>query len=188
MAIPLPTSPARLLLLLLLTGNAAGAAAPWPSARPEWPQPPRDERLLFFVQRSMNPNTVVYAANLDGRGRLDPDNPVSAYWLKFHNDGARHELQLFERLLAYGAVSAPVAGHPGTFSVRLAAYEGRPITVARDSEGRVRATLEIGGRPARLTSVYLVLDERGLLPDVAAIELHGFASDDGTPVSERFRP
>src|SRR5262245_17024165 len=50
-----------------------------PSVRPEFPVP-KEPNMLFYIQRSVNSNTVVYAAQIDPTGKLDADHPVVAYW------------------------------------------------------------------------------------------------------------
>ncbi len=55
---------------------------------------------LFVIERSVNGNTVHYDAKLKD-GKLDPQQPVVAYWILSEN-GKRQELNLLERLKAYG--------------------------------------------------------------------------------------
>src|SRR5947199_328024 len=59
-----------------------------PSLRAEFPVP-NDPNMLFYIQRSVNANTVVYAAHIDVQGRLDPDEPVEVYWRWYNIDGQR---------------------------------------------------------------------------------------------------
>ena len=35
--------------------------------------------MLFYLQRSTNGNTIVYAANLTKAGQLDPKAPIDAF-------------------------------------------------------------------------------------------------------------
>ena len=50
-----------------------------PRLRPEF-QTPGEPNQLFYVQRSVNANTVVYAARLDARGDFDSREPVEGFW------------------------------------------------------------------------------------------------------------
>src|SRR5437763_9064848 len=72
-----------------------------PRMRPEYPVP-NEPYMLYYIERSVNSNTVVYAAHTDSRGRIDPDTPVDAYWRWYNVDGHRKPLNLIERLIAYG--------------------------------------------------------------------------------------
>ena len=64
------------------------AAAVLPAAAESFPVPV-DENLIFYVQRSLNSNTIVYTARLDGDGKLDAKRPVDVFWRRFNDDGAR---------------------------------------------------------------------------------------------------
>ena len=80
-------------LALLATGPAAGRdltssiteSAEVTALRPEF-KVPDEPNQLFYVQRSPNSNTVIYAAKLDAQGK---PQDVEAYWRKFNIDGSR---------------------------------------------------------------------------------------------------
>src|ERR1700761_206673 len=87
-----------LLLALMFSWAAAPAAArdftssisesaEVTALRPEF-RTPNEPGQLFYVQRSPNSNTIVYAAQLDAQGNFDK-SPVEAFWRKFNIDGSR---------------------------------------------------------------------------------------------------
>jgi Domain of unknown function (DUF4833) len=55
---------------------------------------------LFTIERNINGNVVHYDAQLKD-GKLDPQQPVVAYWV-MGEDGRHQELNLLEKLKAYG--------------------------------------------------------------------------------------
>lgn len=55
---------------------------------------------LFVIERSLNSNVVHYDARLKD-GKLDPQQPVVAYWV-MGEDGRHQELNFLEKLKAYG--------------------------------------------------------------------------------------
>src|ERR1700704_665677 len=57
---------------------------------------------LFVIERSVNSNVVHYDARIGADGKLDPMQPVVAYWIMGAEDGRRQELNLLERTRAYG--------------------------------------------------------------------------------------
>src|SRR5689334_9174796 len=65
--------------------------------RPEF-KVPDEPNQLFYVQRSPNANTVVYAAKLDAKGNFDSRAPVEAFWRKFNIDGSKRSLNFIERM------------------------------------------------------------------------------------------
>src|SRR5579872_3681103 len=88
-----------------------------PKLRPEF-KVPDEPNQLFYIQRSPNSNTVVYAARVDAHDDFDAKSPVEAFWRKFNIDGSKQPLNFMERMLAYGVhVDTIKTGRPITFSV-----------------------------------------------------------------------
>ena len=67
-----------------------------PRLRPEY-QVPDEPDMLFYIERSTNSNTVVYAARRGANGALDTTAPVETFWRWFNVDGAKKPLNFIER-------------------------------------------------------------------------------------------
>ncbi len=126
---------------------------------------------LFVIERSVNKNVVHYDARLTSDGKLDPKEPVIAYWIMLAEDGHREDLNWLERTKAYGFSIQPDS-RPGTYRMTLMAYPERPITVYQDGSGP-KAAVEIAGRRAILQKVYIAATETLGVPKVQYIELFG---------------
>ena len=50
---------------------------------------------LFVIERSMNKNVVHYDAVVTPDGRLNPRQPIVAYWVMAAEDGGEHETGRF---------------------------------------------------------------------------------------------
>ena len=183
---------ARVLLVLLLLSAAPAAARDFASTvseggdilhlRPEF-KVPDEPGQLFYIQRSPNANTVVYAAKLDAKGDFDSTTPVEAYWRKFNIDGSRQSLNFMERLMAYGVRLDTVRpGQPITF--RVVALPDRKLTLAMDAQHRPEALLQIDGHTVKLSYVYLQVEEGGLLPKVPALDIFGTDIASGKAIHE----
>jgi hypothetical protein len=150
--------------------------------RPEF-KVPDEPNQLFYVQRSPNANTVVYAAKLDAKGNFDSRNPVDAFWRKFNIDGGKKNLNFIERMMAYGVrVATNKAGQPVTFTI--AALPQRKLTLGWDEHHRPQATLAIGNRTVKLAYVYLQVEEGGLMPDVPSLDIVGTDTASGKAIRE----
>lgn len=153
------------------------------SVLPVAAQKPHATTTLFSLGRSKNANIVRYAARSDAQG-LDASHPIDAFWLMLAEDGRREELTWAERKLAYGF---SVTGSSSERCVlRLAACPERPLVVDR-RELTFRAMLQIAGKRAALTRIFVRTSEGGLLPRVQYLDLFGTAVD-GAPVRERLSP
>lgn len=183
---------ARFLLMLLLLCAAPATAREFTSSvsegneilrlRPEFKVPDEPDQL-FYIQRSPNSNTVVYAAKLDAHGAFDSAAPVEAFWRKFNIDGSRQPLKFVERLMAYGVrLDATRPGQPITF--RVVALPGRKLTLAMDAQHHPEALLQIDGHTVKLSYVYLQVVEGGLLPEVPSLDILGTDIASGKAIHE----
>jgi len=150
--------------------------------RPEF-KVPDEPNQLFYVQRSPNANTVIYAAKLDAQGNFDSHGPVEAFWRKFNIDGSKQPLNFMERMMAYGVkVNARKAGEPITFTI--ACLPQRKLTLGWDAQHHPQATMTIGSRVVKLAYVYLHVVEGGLMPSVPELDIFGTDLANGKAVHE----
>mgnify|MGYP006277087213 CR=1 FL=1 len=73
---------------------------------------PHEKNQIFFVQRSMNPNTIVYTARLGADGLPDPRKPVDVFWRRYNDEGEKREQRSALLTVANGRprLEAKVAG------------------------------------------------------------------------------
>jgi hypothetical protein len=126
---------------------------------------------LFIIERSKNANVVHYDARLTADGKLDPKEPVIAYWVMSAEDGRREELSQLEKKTAYGFDIKPDPTVKG-YKMTLVADPQRQITVKKEGDA-VRAEGVIAGRPAVLEKMYIKASDGLTGPKVEYIELYG---------------
>jgi hypothetical protein len=178
----------RLALLALLIALPAQArsftstvteSAELVGLRPEFKIPDEPDQI-FYVQRSPNANTVVYAAKMDAQG-----NPgsVEAFWRKFNIDGSKQPLNFMENMMAYGVkMDARKAGQPVTFTI--AALPERKLTLGLDAQHHPQATMQIGAHTVKVAYVYLQVVEGGLMPSVPSLDVVGTDIASGKAIHE----
>jgi len=169
----------RALLLIAAALLAGGAGEGFPV--------PKEENLIFYVQRSLNSNTIVYTARLDENGQLDARRPVDVFWRRFNDDGERKELSGIERNIAFGVRADPVPGQPGTFRMRVVSYPKR-TALLKLVDGVPRLEMDVAGEPCRLDHAYLEVDDSGSVPSVTRVDLFGYSLATGKLVKESFIP
>lgn len=155
--------------------------ASMPVQRPDFPKP-SDPNMLFYVQRSMNSNTVVYAANFRADGTLDPRKPIEAFWRRFNTTGERKALGFMEDRLAYGVRAKRI--RDGEFEVRLVAYPERTMVVRQAGPHTVTVEMRMGSHVVRPVYVYVELDEGGMIPSVTGLKFFGQDVANGQAVIE----
>lgn len=156
-----------------------------PLMRPDWPVPDEPHQL-FFIQRSTNPNTVVYTGRFDENGNLNPRKPARVYWRRYNTTGERMALRPFERRFAFGMRVRPQAV-PGEWLVNAVVAPMFPMRLRQVGPFRAEVTTSIGGHSARPTYAFITVDETGFLPRVTEVSLHGNDPITGGAVSEYFR-
>ncbi len=150
--------------------------------RPEFKRPDEPNQL-FYIQRSPNSNTVIYAARLDAKGAPDGREPVEAFWRKFNIDGSKQPLNFLERNMAYGVRSAQ-RDKNGVVTFTIAALPERKMTLNLDAAKRPQALLQVGSHTVKLAYVYLHVVEGGLLPEVPSLEIFGTDIATGKAIHE----
>ena len=140
------------------------------------------DQPLFVIERSINANVVHYDARLTPDGRLDPNQPIVAYWVMAAEDGRREDLTVFEKLKAYGLTIQPDLA-ADSYRVRLAAEKSREIHVYRQGN-TVRAETTIAGRRAYLEKIYVSTHRAVIFNFPSSVELFGTDIATGEPRRE----
>jgi hypothetical protein len=142
--------------------------------------------MVFYVQRSLNTNTVVYAARLTPRGRLDPEQPIEAYWRIYERGGRRSRLDWKERRLAYGVQWKP--HQQEGYQANIVSRKDYQAHLYQDAFGALRLEGLISGRRAHLSCAYVQLkDDRATIPSVRYVDLYGRDLKTGAPLHERIQ-
>ena len=141
---------------------------------------------LFIIERSKNANVVHYDAQLTADGKLDPKEPVIAYWVLLAKDGRREKLSWVEKKKAYGFTIKPDPSVNG-YKMTLVAAPEKQIIVKKEKE-TVLAEAVIEGRPAVLEKMYINASDGLTGPKVQYIEVHGKDLQTGEKLREKMVP
>lgn len=159
-----------------------------PPAHPDFPVP-KEPNQLFYVQRSRNSNTIIYAANIPAPGQFDAKSPLNVYWRRYMDASApRADLNFLERSLAFGADAKSQPGEGNKFQANITSYPERKFIVDLDESGKPEAVLDMGGHAARMLSIYAQLDETGLIPRLVYGDIYGIDKATGRVLHEHIVP
>lgn len=153
-----------------------------PRVKPHYPVPSEPDQV-FYIERSSNSSTVIYCAKMKD-GKLDPSEPVTAYWRWYRVDGHIKPLNFAERMFAYGIKSVKHNGPNGAYSFKIAAMPERTLYIGLDAQGKPEVFGKIGERWVKLVYIYLEVDDHGLMPDVPELDLFGIDRATGKAVRE----
>lgn len=139
---------------------------------------------LFVIERSVNGNVVHYDARLKD-GKLDPQQPVVAYWVMGAN-GRRQELNVLERLKAYGFSIWPDK-QPDAFRMTLVSDKKKEIRVIHTGS-EVRAEAQIGHCSAYLQKIFIESKKSLIISLPEYAEMIGSDIQTGAECRERVTP
>jgi hypothetical protein len=176
-----------LLLALGWLGHPPLAKAPAQTSQPmlNFPVPAGVANQLFYLQRDPNTNTIIYQLNVNSAGKVDEDEPINIFWLRYDEQGQRKELNFIQRKFAYG-LSAEKVG-PEKYELKFAAYNKVPFYLMRSGLDRAfHVFTVINNRQIVLTRVYLRIEGGTFwVPNVRYIEFKGWDATTHAPVVTR---
>ncbi len=149
----------------------------WPA---DYPRPPKTEQSLFYIQRNLNTNTIVYDIDLKD-GTIKSRHPIDAYWLRYGEEGARQDLSWLQAVLAYGYSSKQIEQG---YQIKLKAYNDRYLQLEQ-IEGHWKAVMKINNIDCYLQNFYVYADESGIFPDVKYVDIYGYHPVTGALEVER---
>lgn len=134
---------------------------------------PTDKNMLFYIQKNFNTNTVVYAANLDAKGKLNPKDPVKVFWRRYQEDGRIRELKYIEKTFGFGVSSKPVKGKENTYIFSLASIKDLKFVITQTKSGTIKVATKIAGKTAKLKRVFVTAEHTKLIPKIFSVEIFG---------------
>jgi len=154
----------------------------------KYPVPQRNDKLLFYVQRTHNRNTVIYELNLKPDGKPDPKEPLLVSWIRYEEGGVRKKLTYIQNRV-YG-LDVKSLGKDG-FLIHFRSYNKRDIYLLPTGKNRLyKAMVMINGKMAELTSLFIcsVTNSLGIPSVVKYIDISGIDPATEVAVTERVIP
>jgi hypothetical protein len=174
----------RLNLFVLLILSAVPVFAQSTSPADTFPVPNGNTHLLFYLQRQPNPNTIMVDLNVKN-GKLDLDNPVHVYWIRYTEKGQKAELNWIQRTFAYGINTKKIS--ESSYELNFVSYKKLKFTLelAPDKIWRVFIKMNNGSRMI-LKRIYLHINGGSFWkPNIEYVELKGLLPDTNQEVRER---
>jgi hypothetical protein len=177
------SAPLLLLLFHLLFGPPQA-----PKPGPAFPVPSGVPNQLFYLQRDPNTNTVIYQLNVDRAGKLDEDEPVNAFWIRYDEHGEHKELNFIQRKFAYGLTAEKLAADK--FELKFAAYgKVRFFLLKSPADKAFHVYATIAGKQLQVERVFLRIEGGTFwVPNVKYIEFKGLNTATREPLVERVIP
>ncbi|PIQ14936.1 MAG: hypothetical protein COW67_11120 [Flavobacteriales bacterium CG18_big_fil_WC_8_21_14_2_50_32_9] len=147
---------------------------------------PSDENMLFYIQKSYNTNTVVYAANIDADGKLNAKEPVLVFWRRYQENGQKRELKIIERTFGYGVNSKPIKDRSNSYSFTLVSLKDMSFIITLDKKGKPQVATIIDKKSAQIERVFVTAEHINILPKVFSVEVFGKEIKTHQPLYQKF--
>lgn len=149
-----------------------------------FPVPVFNENTLFYIQRNLNTNTVVYEVNKLHDGSINSSLPMHPYWIKYSLGGEEVELNFIQNKLAFGYESEEISKE--LYEFRMVSYKKIRFFLNFDQKDqKYRVITNINGKKAFLNNIYVYAEELGLFPDMKYFELYGTDCVSALPTYEK---
>lgn len=155
-----------------------------------FPVPPNKKNRIFYIQRTLNTNTVVYDLNYNKDSTLNTAEPVHAYWIRYADDGEARELSYIQKKYAYGVELMRMDSAQSIFKLNFVSYKKRDIFLTKSKSGHVyKACILINKKPAYLHRIFFRLDGGTFwVPHITYVQIIGSDIATGELISEKIIP
>lgn len=171
-----------LFFLCLLTGIAMQL-----KAQGAYPVPPKTDKLLFYIQRSHNKNTIAYELNFSTDKNLNMEQPVHPYWIRYEEGGARQELSYIQRRYAYGLKSQLINKENLTFKMYFVSYSKKYFQLMKSpKDNQIKAYISLNNKFIEIQKIFIKTDGGTFwFPVVKYIDVSGKDTKSGNYITER---
>lgn len=151
-----------------------------------FPVPPETSNQLFYLQRQPNSNTIVCDLNVKNN-KLDTNEPVHVYWIRFSEKGQREELSWVQRTFAYGIHSKEISN--SIYELNFVSFKKRKFLLEKDAGGDWQVFAASGnGKKMILKRIYLHVNGGSFWsPNIEYVELKGLEPGTNQEVRERIK-
>ncbi|HTN38530.1 MAG TPA: DUF4833 domain-containing protein [Arachidicoccus sp.] len=177
-----------LLGLFLQMGMALWAQKTISREGMDYPIPPKVENRMFFLQRTPNTNTIACDLNVDNDGKINLDQPLTTYWLRYGDspEGPKKSLNFIQRHFAYGLDIKPQG--TGKYEFWFVSYKKYHMYLLHTKDNQWRVYGKINNRLTVLSSIFIYIKGGSFWnPHVLYVELRGKDLSTGKVEVERLR-
>lgn len=155
-----------------------------------FPFPAPNKNMQFYLQRTLDRNTVIYELNYDLDGELNKKKPIKIHWIDFEDGGKISPLTFTQNKFAYGIESELTDASKRSFELMLVSYPKIKLVLKRDEKNNnYRTHVMIKGKEATLRKIFVKITGGTFFnPHVAHIELEGNDLKTGADVHEKIIP
>jgi hypothetical protein len=158
--------------------------------RASFPRPSGNKNMLFFIQRTLNANTIIYELNIDANGEVIKEEPIKFYYKNYANHGEIEPVSKIQKQLAYGIAIRLVDPEKKTYSFCLNACKNKQLYLMKSpGDKRYHVFCNINNQLSILDNVFVKMKMNMVgYPNVESIEINGKSTSKNLNLMETFKP
>ena len=171
------------ILVNIISGNLmAQSKNPSPL---HFPTPKNVDNMLFYIQRDPNINTAIYALNYQENGKIDKDNPIKGYWIRYDEKGETKDFNYIQRKFAYGIESKVLNNEE--FELQFVSYKKLPLTLKKtDLDQKYHVFVSVNQKKIQVEKIFVRIEGGSFwLPNVKYAEVTGIETSSNKTITER---
>lgn len=139
-----------------------------------FPVPSGVKNMLFYVQRSLNKNTLIYQLNYAENGELNEKEPIKIYWINYATNSNAEELNYIQRKYAYGLSTMLIDNEKKTFAFNFVSYKKQMLYLIKSHDKKYHAYSYFNNRLMQVNRIYVHIEGGSFwTPKVKYIEVSG---------------
>jgi hypothetical protein len=155
-------------------------------AQISYPVPQKNGKMLFYLQRSFNKNTIIFETELLADNKLNSDRPINMHWIRYEEDGRTSELSFFQRKI-FGMRCTSIDDSKSSFLLINSRMSMLKVIVRKTALGNYKAYLEINKQMTELERIFIKATNNSLGIPISFeyIEVSGILTESGRLNTER---
>lgn len=126
---------------------------------------------LFKIARSKDANEIFYDINVTQSGKLNIENPVQVYWIKYADKGQKESLTWIQDNYAYGLKFLKATENEAKF--QFVSYDKRTFLVQKDQDGVFKVFTLSEKKLVAVNRIFIQIDGGTFwFPKISKVELH----------------
>lgn len=156
----------------------------------KFPKPTGIKNMLFYIQRSMNINTIIYELNISENGVLNKEEPIKFYYINYANHGEIEPVSDIQKKYAYGIKIKLTNKEKQSYSFSFNSIKHREFYLIQSTtDKKFHAFCYINKELAVFDRVFINMENNFIgFPSVYKIELFGKGTVNNADISEAFKP
>jgi hypothetical protein len=155
----------------------------------DYPAPVK-KNMLFYVQRSINKNTIVYEVNLDQNNEVNIRQPFRVYWINYSGKGDEEGLSYLQAKYAYGLEHKVLDVSKKTVSFNFVSYKKQTLFLICNEQSRHYEVFSYFNKVLmKVNRIYVHIEGGSFwFPSVKYVQVSGTNHTTGDEWTERIIP